>query len=276
MLKGHVFKKQTFKSEVFAFWIDTLLDKKCGIGNYGNKMNVTYSGRNITIADGLVCIRGRFIEEDTGTTLSVGTDNVYCKLVIEVDLDKENTEIELNQVSYKIVKGTNSYPSLTQNNIVANNSGKYQYELARFRTTVNGITDFADKRTYLDFNCIFTAIKTEYQEVLNELKQKLSDVEDGSAYVLKNNLAEIEGVIQVDNKSEDSIGIAEYFDYPPGFNRDNCYIISFMGRINSNYPYELTEEGYCRLGTTINVGYRREPSNYIDIFYFKLLLFKYN
>lgn len=184
MLKGHVFKKQTFRSEVFAFWIDTLLDKKCGFGNYGNKMSMTYSGRNVTVADGLVCIRGRFIEEDTGTTIPVGTDNAYCKLVIEVDLDKENTETELNQVSYKIVKGTNSYPSLTQNDIVANNSGKYQYELARFRTTVNGITDFTDRRTYLDFNCIFTEMQTEYQEVLNELKEKLKKVEDGSAYIL--------------------------------------------------------------------------------------------
>lgn len=184
MLKGHVFKKQTFRSEVFAFWIDTLLDKKCGIGNYKNKMNVTYSGRNLTIANGLACIRGRFVEEDTSTTVPTGTDNAYCKLVIEIDLDKENTETELNQVSYKIVKGTNSYPSLTQNNIVANNNGKYQYELARFRTTVNGITDFTDRRTYLDFNCIFTEIQTEYREVLNELKEELKIAKDGSLYVL--------------------------------------------------------------------------------------------
>ena len=99
-------------------------------------------------------------------------------------MDKENTETELNQVSYKIIKGTSSYPSLTQNDIIANNKGKYQYELARFRTTVNGITDFTDKRTYLDFNCIFTQMQTEYQEVLNELKEKLKKVEDGSAYVL--------------------------------------------------------------------------------------------
>lgn len=233
MLKGHVFKKHTFKSEVFAFWIDTLLDKKCGIGNYGNKMNVTYSGRNVTVADGLVCIRGRFIEEDIGTTVPAGTDNAYCKLVIEIDLDKENTETELNQVSYKIIKGTSSYPLLTQNDIIANNKGKYQYELARFRTTVNGITDFTDKRTYLDFNCIFTQMQTEYQEVLNELKEKLKKVEDGSAYVLKDNVAEIKYRLELDS-GQTSKGV--WLNYPTGFNKDNCYVISVMGF----YPYEGT------------------------------------
>lgn len=184
MLKGHVFSKQIFKSEAFACFIDTFLDKKCGVANYKNKMNITYSGSNLTIASGLACIRGRFIEEDSQYTLSAGTDTSFCKLVIEIDLDKENTESEFNQGSYKIVKGTSSYPTLTQDDIVANNSGKYQYELARFKTTVNGITEFKDMRTYFDLDTIYNQITTEYREVLDELKQELENVKDGSAYVL--------------------------------------------------------------------------------------------
>lgn len=113
-----------------------------------------------------------------------GTDNAYCKLVIEVDLDKENTESQLNQVSYKIVKSTSGYPNLTQTDIVANNSGIYQYELARFKTNTNGITDFEDKRTYLDFATIYSQIETEYRTVLQELEKELTNVKDGSAYVL--------------------------------------------------------------------------------------------
>ena len=92
MLKGYVFKKQIFESQVFAYFIDTFLNGKCGIGkDYGNGMQVNYSGDSITIQDGLACIRGRFIGEDTYTTLSAGTDSAYCRLVIEIDLDKENT-----------------------------------------------------------------------------------------------------------------------------------------------------------------------------------------
>lgn len=276
MLKGHVFKKQTFKSEVFAFWIDTLLDKKCGIGNYGNKMNVTYSGRNLIIASGLACIRGRLVEEDTSTTVPAGTDNAYCKLVIEIDLSKENTETELNQVYYKIIKATSSYPSLTQNDIVVNNRGKYQYELARFRTTVNGITDFTDRRTYLDFNCIFTEMQLEYQEVLNELKEKLKNVQNGSAYLLKDNIAEIKGFIQVDNSDENTIGVSEYLDYPPGFNKDNCHVISCVGQLETNATYEPLSNIHYRLGSKILISFNRVPSNYINVFYYKILLFKYN
>ena len=189
MLKGHVFKKQRFGNEVFALFIDTFLNQRCGIAqNYKNKMEVTASGEILTISSGCVCIRGRFIEEDTSTSLSVGTDTSYCRLVIEVDLSKENTDNELLQVSYKILKGSNNYPTLTQTDIVANNNGIYQYELAQFRTTSAGITDLVDKRTYLDFAGIYAEIQTEYREVLRQLQEELANVEDGSAYVLKSTI----------------------------------------------------------------------------------------
>lgn len=189
MLKGHVFKKQRFGNEVFALFIDTFLNQRCGIAqNYKNKMEVTASGEILTISSGCVCIRGRFIEEDTSTSLSVGTDTSYCRLVIEVDLSKENTDNELLQVSYKILKGSNNYPTLTQTDIVANNNGIYQYELAQFRTTSAGITDLVDKRTYLDFTGIYAEIQTEYREVLRQLQEELANVEDGSAYVLKSTI----------------------------------------------------------------------------------------
>ena len=189
MLKGHVFKKQRFGNEVFALFIDTFLNQRCGIAqNYKNKMEVTASGEILTISSGCVCIRGRFIEEDTSTSLSVGTDTSYCRLVIEIDLSKENTDNELLQVNYKILKGSNNYPTLTQTDIVANNNGIYQYELAQFRTTSAGITDLVDKRAYLDFTGIYAEIQTEYREVLRQLQEELANVEDGSAYVLKSTI----------------------------------------------------------------------------------------
>lgn len=186
MLKGHVFSKQIFGNPIFALFINTFLDGKNGVSNnYKNGMKVTYSGTNLTINSGAVCIQGRFLEEDTSTTISSGTDNSYCKLVIEIDLDKENTESDFTQGTYKIVRSSSGYPNLTQSNIVKNVSGVYQYELARFRTNSSGITSFQDMRTFLDFDTIYDAIKAEYQSVLNELEQSLQNVTDGSAYWLK-------------------------------------------------------------------------------------------
>ena len=186
MLKGHVFSKQLFENPIFALFINTFLNGANGVSNnYKNGMLVSYSGSNVTVSSGAVCIQGRFLEEDTETPIAVGTESAYCKLVIEIDLDKINTESELNQATYKVVKSSSAYPNLTQTNIVKNVSGIYQYELARFRTNSNGITDFQDKRTFLDFNSIYNKIQAEFHTVLNELQEELENVEDGSAYLLK-------------------------------------------------------------------------------------------
>lgn len=186
MLKGHVFSKQIFGNPIFALFINTFLNGKDGVSNnYKNGMQVTYSGSNVTVASGAVCIQGRFLEEDTGSTISAGTDTAYCKLVIEVNLDLQNTESQFNQASYKVVKSASGYPNLTQTNIVKNNAGIYQYELARFRTNASGITEFQDKRTFLDFDSIYDEMEAEYGEVLQQLKDQLESVKDQSDVLLK-------------------------------------------------------------------------------------------
>lgn len=210
MLKGQVFSKQVFNSEIFALFINTFTNGKNGVSNnFLNGMALSYSGSNITVASGAVCIQGRFLKEDTSYTISAGTDNLYCKLVIEIDLDKENTESQFNQANYKIVKSTNNYPSLTQTNIVKNNAGIYQYELARFKTSVNGITDFQDMRTFLDFESIYDAIESEYNSLLQQLQEELNNVEDGSAYFLK--------ATQLTNQDLNSINTEGYY-YASGGN----------------------------------------------------------
>lgn len=189
MLKGHVFKEQIFGNQIFALFINTFLNGQNGVSNnYKNGMQVTYSGTNITVQSGAVCVQGRFLEEDTSTQISAGTDTSYCKLVIEIDLDKQNTEQQLLQATYKIVKSSSNYPNLTQNDIVKNNAGIYQYELARFKTSSNGISEFQDMRTFLDFESVYNTIKTEFESVLEELEEELAGVEDGSAFVLKSSI----------------------------------------------------------------------------------------
>ncbi len=166
MLKGHVFPAQLFKSEIFALFINTFLNGRNGVSNnYKNGMAVSYEDGKIKIDSGVACIGGRFVEEETYTTIPAGVEEAYCKLVIEIDLDKVNTEIEFKQGSYKIIKGTNNYPDLIQNNIVKNNSGIYQYELARFKTSANGISNFEDKRTFIDFDGIYKEIEEHIKNI---------------------------------------------------------------------------------------------------------------
>ena len=224
MLKGHVFKNQIFGNQIFALFINTFLNGRNGISNnYKNGMNVTYSGSTVTVDSGAVCIQGRFLEEDTSTDISAGTDDSYCKLVIEVDLDKQNTASEFLQGTYKVVKSTSAYPTLTQTDIAKNNSGIYQYELARFRTSASGISEFQDVRTYLDFDSIYAQIENEYRVVLEQLEQELANVQDGSAYVLNSKFATVVGMTNYKGTS-----VSTGFLYPSGFNKDNCVVLSCM------------------------------------------------
>lgn len=182
MLKGEVFGRQLFENQIFALFINTFLNGNNGVcGEYLDGMEVTYSGSNITIDSGAVCIQGRFLEEDAYTTLNAGTSNLFCKLVIEIDLDKTNTDETFNQGYYKIIKDSSDYPTLTQTDIVNTNSGVYQYELARFKTSLNGISDFVDTRTYLD-------VPTIYDNVTQMVQDAIDSIEDGSAFALKANM----------------------------------------------------------------------------------------
>lgn len=182
MLKGQVFKEQIFENQIFAVFINTFLNGKNGIINgYQDSMTVTAGNNTVTIQSGAICIQGRFLEEDTETTLTAGTDAAFCSLVVEINLDNVNTETDFTQGYYKIVKSASAYPSLIKDDIVNTNSGVYQYELARFKTSLNGITDFVDLRSYIDYDSLY-----------QEIQRKLNEVEDGSIYVLQSQFEEIQ------------------------------------------------------------------------------------
>ena len=234
MLKGHVFSKQIFNNSIFALFINTFLSGKDGVSNnYKNGMEVTYSGRNISIDTGAVCIQGRFLEEDSLTQLSTGTDNAFCKLVIEIDLNKQNTETSFVQGAYKIIKSTSNYPNLTQTNIVKNNAGIYQYELARFKTTSAGISEFEDRRTFLDFETIYTYIENDYKNVLEELQEQLNGIKNQSNIMFKDMVKTVEGTVDLTNGAGSTT-----VPYPNGFAQNNCVLISAAIKIvGDNYDY---------------------------------------
>lgn len=253
MLKGQVFAKQLFENQIFALFVNTFLNGNNGVSdNYADGMEVTYSGSNITIGAGAVCIQGRFLEEDTYTTLSAGTDNNYCRLVIEIDLDKTNTESDFQQGYYKILTSSTGYPALTQSDIVKNNAGVYQYELAQFRTSANGITDFIDKRTFLDFDSIYDEIEQHIHDIDDgnvfltktggtttgtynfggQIKcDNITDA-DGSAFINSNKIATITGTISLTNGTGST-----NLNYPEGFNSSNCIPLTVGLTIVTPYSY---------------------------------------
>lgn len=178
-LRGHVFDKQLFSSDCYALVTDTFLGKQSGIIR---GCDMTHTTSLIHINEGYFVVKGRPIQEEGGSNIEVEPGNIdgsYCKLVCELDMSKNNTTTELNQVSYKIIEDVTNYPVLTQEDITDNGT-IYQFELAKFRRTLNGIEDFVDTRSFLNFDSI-------YEEVRNEIKK----IEDGSIFVTEEEMREV-------------------------------------------------------------------------------------
>lgn len=224
MLKGQVFSNQLFESHMFALFINTFVNGTNGIPeHYKNGMEVTYSGSNISIGTGAILIQGRLLEEDTGTILNAGTDPLYCKLIIEIDLDKVNTQSDFEQAYYSIITDINNYPTLHGSDIVNNVSGKYQYELAQFRTTASGITDFIDRRTFLDIEALYQTLRNQYATELLTIEshlrwKKIAELGlNDSEVVTINNLSSYnEIMITVGNSSENPERILASTTIPVG------------------------------------------------------------
>lgn len=184
MLKGHVFNLQTFTSEAFALFIDKFLNGRCGVAKGCELSNTSNSA---TVGEGYFVVRGRFLQIISGETISNITANGYYSLVCEIDLSKTNTADALNQAAIKAISSTSTYPTLTQQDITGTGT-VYQYEFARFKVESGSITNFIDKRTFVDFTSIYDVIQNESNELIEEIRKALADVLDGSVYLLKTDI----------------------------------------------------------------------------------------
>lgn len=164
MLKGHTFNLQTFTSEAFALFIDKFLDGKSGVAKGCNLSNTNNS---VTISDGYFVVRGRFLQVISGVTVPSITINGFYSLVCEIDLSQTNTTDTLNQASIKTVYGASDYPTLTQQDITGDGT-IYQYEFARFKVESGQITNFTDKRTYVNI----TALQQQIEDELTALESQ--------------------------------------------------------------------------------------------------------
>lgn len=157
MLKGHTFNLQTFTSEAFALFIDKFLDGKCGVAKGCSLSNTTTSA---TIGEGYFVIRGRLLQIIDSVSVTNITTNGFYKLICEIDLSQTNTTDTLNQASIKTVYGASDYPTLTQQDITGDGT-IYQYEFARFKVESGQITNFTDKRTYVNMRALQQQIEDE-------------------------------------------------------------------------------------------------------------------
>ena len=184
MLKGHTFNLQTFTSEAFAIFIDKFLNGNSGVATGCTLSNTTTS---VTISDGFFVVRGRFLQVIGSETIKDITEDGFYSLVCEIDLSKQNTKKSFNQAAIKTVYSASNYLTLTQQDIT-NDGIIYQYEFARFKVESGSITSFVDRRTFIDFQSVLDLIQAQANEVLDEIKQALSDVLDESVlgnYALK-------------------------------------------------------------------------------------------
>lgn len=197
MIKGFRFTNQLANAEVDARIHQEFLNKNDGIF-YG--MELSYTSNSITVAEGLCEIAGRPVAVIDSETVSAGTDNLYCLLILEIDLSKDSTKDNFSQVSFKLLTSSSSYPAVTQQDINKYNgeNNLYQLEFARFKSGTSGITEFKDTRKFLSFNGIYAQIKSDCDAVINQIKQELSNVKDGSSYLLKSG-GKIDGNLEVSN-----------------------------------------------------------------------------
>ena len=245
MLKGDVFAEQLFENQIFALFINTFLNGHNGVASgYKNSMAMTYSGKKITIKEGAVCIQGRFMHNDADEEISVNETNKFHKLIIEIDLDKVNTPSTLNQAYFKIITGNSNYPSLTQTDIVNNVTGVYQYELARFKTNASGnITDFADKREFLDFTSIYTAIENtlaamesdfegDAQALITNLQAEIAGVEDSSEFIMKSQIVTLSKAV-TPTQSGGKYYANATFNLPGGWTFERTCILKVEAQIDT-------------------------------------------
>ena len=164
MLKGHVFNLQTFTSEAFAITFDKVLQGRCGVLKGCDLSNTSNS---VTVGEGYFIVRGRPLQIVGNESISNISNNGFYSLVCEVDLSKTNTTDTLNQAAIKTVYNASSYPTLTQQDIIGTGT-VYQYEFARFKVESGSITNFTDRRTYLDFETLYDLFEDTLEGLENQ------------------------------------------------------------------------------------------------------------
>lgn len=228
MLKGETFDLQTFTSDAFALFIDRFANEQSGVMTGCELSNTSNSA---TIGEGYFLIRGRLLRIISNVTVSSITADGYYSLICEIDLSKTNTTTEFNQGEIKAISSSSGYPTLTQQDITDGGT-VYQYEFARFRVSSGTITDFTDRRTYVN-----------YGNILGLVSEALTNLENQSNVLLKSDFSLLTGTIITPEAGSETTSASVSLSYPDGYTRDNCIVIGLMSRNEG-----LTNKVWCTTG----------------------------
>lgn len=253
MIKGFRFTNQLANAEVDARIHQEFLNKNDGIF-YGMEMSKT--NNSITISEGLCEIAGRPVAVINNETIAVSTENLYCLLVLEIDLSKETTKDSFSQVTFKLLTSSTDYPTVTQQDINKYNgeNNLYQLEFARFKSGTAGITDFKDTRQFLSFDGIYSQIKNDCRNVLAEMTRELAAVEKGSAYIL-------EGTFQY-GITIPRRAINDDFVATISFDANRNYMV-IAAEIDKGYGWESTDGFYYGVDEMDDIGKQYEFYNLV-------------
>lgn len=150
MISGITFDEQTIKSADMANFLRKFGGNQDGITK---GCTITSDSSNMYIAEGYFLIQGRQIRVTGTHTVSfekVASGEEYCRVVLELDMSKTNTEEACNQLSLKTLTSSSGYPTLTQQDLEDNPTGKYQYLLAQYHASASGTDSFVTKATDID------------------------------------------------------------------------------------------------------------------------------
>lgn len=167
MVNGITFSEQLITSANFAHFMYTFLNhangvtKGCGLSQSNGKI---YVQKGYFMAYGrMVQIAG--VEEIPSPDVPAG--QLYCKVVFEIDLSKENTAEEFNQGYFKTLTSAGNYPVLTQQDL-DNGGTVFQMPWCQYIKQAGGISDFRDLREILDMSSVWAAVSSQNTQYKNE------------------------------------------------------------------------------------------------------------
>lgn len=142
MYRPITYEKQTVRRTDDAQLFNNLFEGGIGICK---GCEITHSESAIFISRGFFIVSGRWTMVDATVSISVPatiTGVLYCRLVFDIDLARENTETVANQARFAVLTDPDGWPALVQEDLDANpQTGRYQQLWADFMLGVNGIYD---------------------------------------------------------------------------------------------------------------------------------------
>lgn len=167
MVNGITFSEQLITSANFAHFMYTFLNHANGVTK---GCGLSQSNGKIYVQKGYFMAYGRMVQV-TGVeeipSPEVLSGQLYCKVVFEIDLSKENTAEEFNQGYFKTLTGTGGYPGVTQQDL-DNGGTVYQMPWCQYIKQAGGISELRDLREILDMSSVWNTVSSQNTQYKKE------------------------------------------------------------------------------------------------------------